>query len=89
LTNTSENVVKVWVKHVLSKEQQKREREGYIFEVVLQEYNCKEKRLRAFQLIKYDKNGNVIKSHDISSYYPWEDIVPGSIGEHIQKAVCK
>jgi len=87
LTYTSENVVKVWVKHVLSKEQQKKEE--YAFEVVLQEHNCKEKRLRAFQVIEYDKNGNFIKSNDISSYYPWEDIIPGSVGEAIQKAVCR
>jgi hypothetical protein len=96
-------IVQVWQKQIYSKEGrekkiQSRIKDGLSIEGynklseqrVLFEIDCKKRRDQGLSLIQYDKDGNVLFSHDIdTNKRKWGYVTPDSYDEIVLKEVCK
>lgn len=65
-----------------------------IYRMSLEEYDCKERKVRLLSFTSYDKDGRPIESFDASEYnaksiaHGWSYVVPASVGEGILNIIC-
>ena len=98
--NVGNNMVRVWEKNFFSDKGRKEfiqfmvdrghSAEGYnklSCMVYLYEIDCEKQRLHILSVSQYDKNNKKFLSGDKES--EWIDIPPGSVGDSLQKNVCK
>jgi len=60
----------------------------YDHTLTLYQIDCTSRRIKAFSVIDYDFNGNVLRSESQENGYSWEYVVPGSIGEKLYYTLC-
>jgi len=101
--NGGNYIVQVWEKQIYSnegreKEIQSRIKDGLSIEGynklseqrILFEIDCKKRRDQGMSLMQYDKDGNVLFSHDIdTNKRKWSYVTPDSYDEIVLKEVCK
>lgn len=81
-TVCEKGILKVWIKTV-----QKDETTSLAYSMDRVDLNCRSNQQRLMSTIKYKKGGAVIDSFT-SAAPKWEDLVPDSIGELIQRTIC-
>jgi len=102
LSSPSKNIIRVWEKAIYTEKGKKQNLqdmkdkglstkgyENFEHSKSLMEINCSTKMLGLLSFVDYSKDGNVLKSIDISNLSEWGNIVPGSRGETLYKEVCK
>lgn len=84
-------IKKIWVKVIESKTILKRKGKKYTYyntkNMLLYEFNCKNKELREIQYAVYNSKGDLLDSGN--SYGESSTVIPGSMGETIFRAGCK
>jgi hypothetical protein len=94
ITRPSENVVRVWVKHVYTEEGVMdmvgsfgKIYENLSYSLILNEINCVEKKYRILSAYAKDNKGKVI--HSSNDPTSWDFLPPDSMGDRLSKEVCK
>jgi hypothetical protein len=94
LTNSSRNVLRVWLKAVFSKKGITemvgtfgKRYENLSYGLLLNEVDCGERKSRFLSLLLYSEDGSVLGSEDSPDKFA--DIVPGSADSYLYKEVRK
>jgi ARC6-like, IMS domain len=66
-----------WVKHVNT----------FNTLILKEEFNCRSREIRILRFVKYNSDGNVIATSDIS--FPADEVVPSSTGERTLNFICE
>ena len=61
----------------------------YAYTLNLEEHDCEHQRSRPRQLVYYNSKNDVIDLVDFTDPLNWTDVIPDSIGEETNTAICK
>jgi hypothetical protein len=89
-----------WIKEVPSSERERKafiaekkstkaNFDDYAYTLTLEEHDCSNQRSRPRQIVYYDSNNEVIDLVDFTEPPNWADVIPDSIGEETNTAICK